>query len=141
MYIDRQNLFSDAQALTATAASTDVIDLGEERRIGTGEGMVVIVQADVALAGTTPTLAIAIQSDSVENFASPATVLASATLSALAAGQRVVLPIPAGVATERYIRLNYTLGGTTPTVTLTAALMPENMVQNDYYYADSITIS
>lgn len=141
MFLDRQNKVSDAQVLTATAVSTDVIDLGEERRLGTGEPMAFVVQADVALGGTSPTLVIAIQSDDVENFASPAVVLSSATLSALAAGQRVILPIPPGARTERFVRLNYTLGGTSPTVTLTSALLPMSMIQNDFYYNDAIVIS
>ena len=141
MFLDRQTLFSDAQALTATGASTDLIDLGQERRIGVGEPMCVVATCDVAMGGTSPTLVITVQSDDNASFSSAATVVATGTISSLAAGAKVVLPIPPGTATERYIRLNYTLGGTSPTVTLTAALMPQSMVYNDYYYADGLVIS
>jgi len=48
MYIDAQGLFSDAQALTATAASTNIVDLGSDRNIGVGEEMVVAIFLDVA---------------------------------------------------------------------------------------------
>lgn len=141
MIIDSQQLFSDAQALTGTAASTNLIDIAQERRIGTGEPMAVVVSVDVALAGTSPTLAIAVQSDDNSGFSSAATITSSQTISSAAAGSKFVLPIPSGLSTERYVRLNYTLGGTSPTVTVTAFLQPASMIQNDAYYADAITIS
>ena len=37
MYIDRQNLFGQDQAVTVSAAATDYIDLGVARDIGNGE--------------------------------------------------------------------------------------------------------
>lgn len=141
MFIDAQNLFSDAQSLTATAASTNVIDLKAERKLGTGEPMAVVIVFDVALAGTTPTFAAALQSDSADSFGSAATVATSPTLSAAAAGYKLVLPIPPGIATESYVRLYYTLGGTSPTATVTAFLTAMSMIQNDAVYADNITIS
>lgn len=144
MIIDSQNLFSDAQALSATGASTNLIDLGAERRIGSGEPMAAVVTVDVALAGTSPTFAITVQSDDNSGFSSAATVVTSATISGAAnapAGAKFVVPIPSGLATERYVRLNYTLGGTTPTITVTAFLQPMSMIQNDAYYADALTIS
>lgn len=144
MIIDSQNLFSDAQALSATGASTNLIDLGAERRIGSGEPMAAVVTVDVALAGTSPTFAVTVQSDDNSGFSSAATVVTSATISGAAnapAGAKFVVPLPSGFATERYIRLNYTLGGTTPTITVTAFLQPMSMIQNDAYYADALTIS
>ena len=41
--LDRQNLFSNEQAITASAASTDILDLGS-RDVGAGEPNNVIVQ-------------------------------------------------------------------------------------------------
>ena len=43
MYTDAQNLFSDAQALTVTADSTNVIDLGVDRNVGQGEPLAVVI--------------------------------------------------------------------------------------------------
>lgn len=141
MFIDRQNLVSDAQALTVTAASTDFIDLGQERRLGIGEPMCVVISADVALAGTTPTFVATLQSDDNTSFSSAASLAVSPTFSSFAAGAKYVLPIPPGIATERYIRVNYTLGGTTPTITVTTAVMPMSMVQNDAVFPDNFVIS
>jgi hypothetical protein len=143
MYIDSQHLFSDAQALTATAASTNLIDLGADRNIGIGEPIAVVLTVDVAAGGTSPTLAVAVQADDNSSFSSAATVVSSATLtgSQMTAGAQFVIPIPADLLTERYIRLNYTVGGTSPTVTVTSFLQPQNMIQNYVSYADGITIS
>ena len=49
MYVDAQLLFSDAQAVTAAAASTNSIDLGAVRDIGTGEELYVVCVCDVAM--------------------------------------------------------------------------------------------
>jgi hypothetical protein len=143
MYLDAQNVFSNPQALTATAASTDLIDLGADRNIGIGEPMAVVLTVDVAAGGTSPTLAFALQTDDNSGFSSAATVASSATLTGaqLVAGAQFVLPIPADLSIERFVRLNYTLGGTSPTVTVTAFLQPANMVQNYFSYPDGFTIS
>jgi hypothetical protein len=141
MILDAQLQFSKTQALTATAVSTNSIDLGVQRNIGIGTGMAVIVTCDVALAGTTPTLQVGIQFDDNSSFSSPNTVSSSIQVSALAAGSKIVVPVPAMPNGERYVRLNYTLGGTTPTATVTAYLQPASMVQNEGVYKDAYTIS
>lgn len=123
MIIDRRLQVSALQALTVTAPSTDVIDLGSQLRlIGPGDPMWWVIAARVGLAGTAPTLAIAVQTDDASGFASPVTLLTSDTLAAadFPAGKLVVLPM--AFKNERFLRLNYTLGGTTPTATVDAWL-------------------
>ena len=44
MLLDAQNLFSDAQAITATAASTNVIDTGSAKDDGKGAGVPLLIQ-------------------------------------------------------------------------------------------------
>jgi hypothetical protein len=146
MIIDAQLLFSDAQALTGTSAvnSTNLIDLGADRNIGVGEPLAVVITVDVAAAGTTPTLTTVVQADDNAAFSSAGTVATTAALAAaqLTAGAKIVIPLPADTLTERFIRLQYTQGGTTPTVTVTAFLQPLSMVGvgENIYYADAITI-
>ena len=48
MFLDGQNLYSDAQALTATAASTNLIDHGSDRDLGIGEPLVAVIVVDVS---------------------------------------------------------------------------------------------
>jgi hypothetical protein len=140
-YVDAQQLFSDAQALSATAASTNSIDLSQDRNIGVGVPLAVVITFDVALAGTTPTFVATIQADDNSGFSSAATVAAGPSLSAAAAGAQQVIPLPPDVTTERFIRLNYTLGGTTPTCTVTAYLTPMNQVPVPLQFAAGTTVN
>lgn len=130
MILDALNALSNSQALTVTAASTDTIDLGVERQLGSGEPMAVMVTVGVAMGGTSPTLQVNVQSDDNTGFSSAAVVAASASFSSLPAGSKIVIPIPPNTNTERYLRLNYTLGGTSPTVTVSAHLIPLSHVES-----------
>ncbi|MNN10860.1 hypothetical protein D3C81_1237960 [compost metagenome] len=117
MILDKLNTFSDAQAVTATAASTNVIDLGPlthgntVRDIGAGEPVYLFVSVGAAAtAGGAATVTIALQTDTVENFATPTNLFVSATfaLADMGAGAQLVgIAVPRGV--ERYLRLNYTV--------------------------------
>lgn len=141
MILDAEQVFSARQAVTADAASTNVIDLGADRDVGTGEPLAVVVICDVELDGTTPTIVFQVQTDTVENFASPTLVAQSKTYSALAAGERVVIPLPPDLPRERYLRLNYDVNGTSPTITVSAFLQPLSMIHSDKTYPDAVTIS
>lgn len=138
MIVDYENEYSDAQALTATAASEHVIDHGAAGDVGEGEAMGIVITCDVALAGTSPTLDIELQQDTAAAFPSPSGVISLSQITAMGAGDKKVLPVPPGALLERASRLNYTLGGTTPTVTLSASLMPLRSIPNWRAYADAI---
>lgn len=140
MYVDAQLLFSDAQALTVTAVSTNLVDFGQDRNIGIGKQMSIVVGVDVSAAGG-GTLTIAVQADDNSGFASPGTVTTSAAIAAatLVAGYQLVLPIPADLLTERFMRLNYTLATMTG-ITVTAYLAPSDQIQNAVTYASGIPL-
>ena len=126
MYIDSRLEFSDAQALTATAASTNVVDLSSDRDIGPGRSMWVVISLDVAAddADANETYVADLETDSTSAFSS-ATTIASVTIArGTAAGTKFVIGMP--FANEQWLRLNYTLGGTTPTVTLSAWLTDQD---------------
>ena len=115
MILDNQTLFSDDQAVTATAASTNIIDLGPinqgiRRDIGPGTPIPIVIQAtsDFAAAGAA-TVTVSVQVDDNSAFSSPKTVISSAAVAVadLKAGYQVKLDyIPRGTD-ERYLRLNY----------------------------------
>ena len=148
MFIDALNLLSDAQALSATGYSTDTIDNGAPlsgsvyRDIGEGEQMELVVSCDVALAGTTPTLDIQFVQSANANLSSHDVLAAAAQVTALAAGAIVRVPVPPAV-TKRYVGARFVLGGTTPTVTVTAFLQPKKMAakQKPDAYLRNYTIS
>jgi hypothetical protein len=144
MNLDAQLQFSAAQAITADAASTNVIDLGAVRQIGVGEAMSILICVIVAADSTTgdETYSFELQTDDNSSFSS-ATTLSDTVLAAsvLTIGSVHAIPLPR-TGLERYIRLNYDVGGTTPTITVSAWLQPTSMVAGlPQQYADAITIS
>ena len=143
MILDSLLQFSNAQALTATAVSTNVIDLSSDRDIGIGEPMAAVVTVGVAADYTTTdeTYQFTLQTSTDEDFTSPITVVASAAINGdeLAAGAKVVLPM--GFDNKQYLRVNYTLAGTTPSVTVDAFLQPLRMIDGNVIYADGYDIT
>lgn len=139
MYVDSKQAFSDGQALTATAVSTNVIDLGVERNIGPGEHMAVMVSSSVDAGGTSPSLQVVVQTDDNEGFSSATTLATSGIVLSLSAGQKIIVPI--GIDNQRYLRLNLITGGTSPTHTIDAYLTPYNMVDAKTDYANGYDIT
>jgi len=114
MILDKLLMFSEAQAVTASAASTDVIDLGPidgtRRDIGVGYPVELFVNVNTtATAAGAATVNIQLQT-SPDN--STWTTLASTSdlaLSAMTSGKRVwSQKVPQGV--QRYLRINYVVG-------------------------------
>jgi len=129
MIFDRTLLLSNKQAITATAVSTNVIDLlaaGKpyrsaktlNRNLGIGSCIPFLIQVtqDFAAAGA-GTLTVTLECDDNVGFASARTIWSSGAiaLADLKAGQNLGLVnyIPKGVndkgITEQYFRLNYTV--------------------------------
>lgn len=128
MIMDRSLLFSDGQAITATAASTNVVDLGATgtvygaaspivRDIGKGNDVDLLVTVTESFNNLT-SLTISIETDDNAAFSSAKTVYSSPAyaLADVATGAKYLLPdvLPVGTA-ERYVRLKYTVAGTAPT--------------------------
>lgn len=127
MILDNTNIFSDAQAITATARSTNVIDLGAPgtqfgasaalyRDIGRGTEVSVTCNVVEAFNNLT-SLKIAVESDDNAGFSS-AKEIASRTYLLAEINSTKILTFPAEIpegADERYISLNYTVTGTAPT--------------------------
>lgn len=143
MILDAFHEFSDGQALTATAASTNVIDLSIDRNIGIGEPMAVLLLVDVAADDTNgdETYVADIETDDNDSFSSATTIASMTITRGDAAGTRYVAFIPKSQSAEQYLRLNYTLGGTSPSVTVSAYLLPADGIDGYVSYANAYTIS
>lgn len=128
MVLDILSLFSDSQAITATAASTNSYDLGApgvipygniqlRKRLGKTECNLPLLIQVVEDFDNLTSLRIAIETDDNSAFSSPKEVIGVDVLLAdLKAG--FISPIeslPRGV-NERYMRLKYTVTGAAPTV-------------------------
>jgi len=140
MWIDALLLLSDAQAVTADAASTNTIDLGGTNKlIGDGEPLAVLFSIDVGGDFTTgdETYEFQIIQSASANLSTP-DILARRAISAaslgLAAGTQVSVGLPMATPTKRYLGAYYDVGGTTPTITVTAALVPSKFIARMYYY-------
>lgn len=123
MYIDKQAEFSDAQAVTATAISTNVMDLisnasGKNplRDVGTGQDVYLVITTQAAATDdlSDATLTVTLESDSTENLATSPTTHFSTGALAFAAFSPVgsvlaAVKLPAG-SYERYLGVRYTVG-------------------------------
>lgn len=144
MYVDSQLLFSDAQAVTAAAASTNSIDLGAVRDIGTGEDLYIVCVCDVAMtdASSDSTLAVTLEGDSSSTFtpdASDALFTFAATSAAGTVKYAKLSPALASLQ-YRYIQLRYTpANGNLTTGSFTAFIAKD--IDRYVSYADNITIS
>lgn len=126
MIFSQQQIFSDAQAVTATAISENVIDLGVRATPydaaaalagdkGKGNPVPILAQI-VEDFNTLTSLTVAIETSDNANLSS-STVLASQVipLADLVAGKQIAVQfLPNGV-TGRYLGLRYTVTGIPPT--------------------------
>ncbi|MCY1981090.1 hypothetical protein OW789_08915 [Klebsiella pneumoniae] len=114
MLLDQQALFSAAQAITATAASTNVIDTGSNKDVGKYGDIPLLIQVVEGFNNLT-SLTVTVQTDDNSAFSSAADVLSmTIPLASLVLGYKSpVITLP--MKMERYIRLNYTVTGTSPT--------------------------
>lgn len=125
MILSAQQLFSDDQAITASADSTNVIDLGVP---GTPFGAVAPLNQDIGKGNKIPVL-IQVTEDfntltSLEVIISTGATTALGTsvisetipLAELVAGKQMVLEVLPNELTERYLGIEYVVTGTPPTL-------------------------
>lgn len=126
MIFDAQTRFSNAQAVTASAASTNVIDLGaagtpygSSTALSRDQGVMHIpihIQVVTAFA-TLTSLKVAVQVDDNSSFSSATTVLETEAIPAasLVAGYVFNIDSFPLKTNERYVRLYYTVAGSDAT--------------------------
>lgn len=136
MRLDSQAIFSDAQAITATAASTNVIEMskgnGKLNEVAFGKDIPLLIQV-VEDFDNLNSLKVGVQTDDNESCSSPTTLVeATLLLADLKAGKKFpIKSVPAG--NEGFMRLYYTVTGTAPTTgKITAGIVDavDNSFQN-----------
>lgn len=134
MIFSKQEMFSEAQAMTTSEASTNIIDLGapgtvlgapaaRAQDVGKGRPIQILAQLDAAAGGTSPTISAALEVDNDVAFGSAKIVQTAPTITDGVGGQRIGLFVLPEGTDERYARINYTTGGTSPTHTVTAGVV------------------
>jgi len=110
MIIDKALQVSNEQAVTASAASTDLIDFGQvtpDLGLSDRANMVITVDASATAAGAA-TVTFAVQ-DSADGAAfADVAVTAAIGKALLTAGAQIIIPMPTSL--RRYCRVNYTVG-------------------------------
>ncbi len=144
MILDSQNIYSDAQAVTASARSTNQIDHGIARDLGTGQDLYLVVAVVTAFtdSGSDSTVAVTLETDNDSAFGSPTlAVITLPTFAALtAAGTVKIAKLPPGDVNERYSAVYYTVANGNLTTGAFDAFLVEN-IQQFVAYADNVTIS
>lgn len=118
MFIDADQQFSDKQAVTSTAYSTNSVEIPPGLSAGIDQAVQVVVRSE---SGTDPTLTVELETSADDS-----------TFTKV-----VGMPKPAGdkvfnIALERisglkkFLRLRYVVGGTSPAYNITAMLVAGN---------------
>lgn len=121
MLLNSQEVFSDAQAVTATAISTNVIDLNPvagpntTQDIGSGENLYLVVTTQTAITDTSSdaTLTVTLESDTAVGLASAPVVHYSTGAKAFAtysAAGSIIAIVKLPIADyKRYLGVRYTV--------------------------------
>jgi hypothetical protein len=143
MLLDAQALFSDAQAVTATANSTNVYDLQVNRDVGPGGGLLLVILVNVAATASgsaTVTFSLvaaddaALTSNVTTLWTSTAIGKASLTVGTKVPGTPVVVPRVAGLG-QRYLGVIYTVAtGPLTAGKFTAALTLQGQDDSAKFY-------
>lgn len=140
MIIDKFLQVSDAQAVTASAASTDVIDFGQTNpNVGLDDRTSLVVTVDeAATAAGAATVTFSVQDSADNSTFADVSVTAAIGKAALVAGYQIVIPMPTKL--RRYCRVYYTVA----TGPLTAGKFSAQVVagiQQNVAYPDSARIA
>lgn len=141
---------SSAQAVTATAVSTNTIDLGTARDIGSGNDLYAIVTVDTtATAAGAATVNFQVISSASANLSTPTIIVQTDALAKteLTAGRRpinicipnsAVLALPIG---QRYLGLQYTVGTGPLTAGAFSCTLTDSAVDINKNYASGFTVA
>jgi len=145
MILDEQNLFSDAQAVTVQAVSTNSVDLGlAGQNIGVGEVLYLVVSVETALtnggAGTTVDFELVNATNAALTAGLVVIQTMGSVISTAAAGTRVVVKLPPDGVTLRYLGVRYTPNGAALTGGAFDAFLTKDIAAFTAY-ADNITIT
>jgi len=124
MLLDSQNCFSDKQAVTASAASENVVKMSDGflNEVSFGQPIPLNIQVVEDFAELT-SLKVGVQTSDTEDFESPETLVESAAvaLANLKAGYKFpIIFVPKG--NKGYMRLYYTVAGTGTAGKITAGV-------------------
>jgi len=157
MILDKETRLSNSQAVTSSALSTNVIDLGGDFPIGSGEPMAVVFSVEVAAdqtsgdedytftvwTGSTEAIDATIQELGRLIFESGTPSAPALDADLLVAGFQFAIVIPpfGPSVGSRYLGAYYITAGNSPTITVSADLVPLKHVPASVMYPKGYTIN
>ncbi len=144
MRLDAQLQYCANQNFTATGNSGNFINHRVNGMVSAGKQMValVVLTADADGATGDETYAVKVQTDDNDTFSSPTDITSDVTIPRTAKkGDRFAVYIPKDAKVEKYTRLRFTLGGTTPSLTVDAYLTDVDSVDSWKAYEDRLSFS
>lgn len=157
MILDSQLQFSAAQAVTASAVGTNVIDLSVARAVGNGEPLAVVFTVSVAADQTSGdedyTFDVEYATNAAQStgrqivgrriFESGTPTAPAQDADLLIAGFSFVIPVPPTTTDEdgQFLGIRYVTAGTSPTITISASLQPQSMIDQSALYASGYSIT
>lgn len=143
MIFDALTTFSDAQAITASAASTNSYDLSAARNIGVGSELHIVCHVTTAFtdAGSDSTVTVTIETDDNSAFSSAVARQTIGTFAALSAvGARLRAAVDIFAVREQHFRLQYTVANGNLSTGAITAYLTDNPEAAELY-ADNKLIS
>ena len=142
MIIDAQNYFSTAQAVTSTAISENIIDLGVARDMGAGQPVWIVCQVTTAIATeSSGTVVVTVVNHSSEPSSGQGTTimtLGTFTAGSADAGAKLQAILPPCATDLQYLAVQYTVSGVSAGA-VDCFLTPTP--DNPKFYPDAVTIS
>jgi len=142
MILDKTLELSLAQAVTATAPSTNVIDIAAARNIGAGEDLFLYIRVGAAAtAAGAATVSFQVQTDSSPAMGTAVTVLDSGAIPKASLGSNTALKFKLpSAAFKQYLALNY-LVATGPLTAGDFSAWIATDVQDNATYAGGFTVN
>lgn len=146
MIIDQLLRVSADQAVTATAVSTDKIDLSQARDIGEGQDLYFVFTVTETFL-TLTSLTFEVVTDDNASLSSPTVIAATGAITlasgGLAAGKQYIVNIPPQIASlgERYLGARYTVGGSNATAGKVTADITLSIQDGRKFYASGFSVA
>lgn len=146
MFVDAFTQVAAAQAFSATGVSDSSIDMtavDPDWGKGTPVGFMINIDVAMDVGDADETYVFEIVDDDDAALGSPVVISTMPVLRGEGTlGKKFFLPLPPNRTKQRYLGLQLTLGGTTPSVTISSHLCPQSMKDDEYRnYASGFTIS